>query len=110
MIIYLFFVLIICTGLFIILTSNNYVKKVIGLMIFQSSILILYLAIGKVSGGLAPFAFKYIKLFSNPLPQVLMLTAIVVGFASSALAFSIIIQIYKNYGTVMENEIEQEDL
>lgn len=92
-------------GLFIMITSNNYLRKVIGLGIFQSAILIFYIALGKVERGIPPLLKQEEFLYSNPLPHVLMLTAIVVGFATLAVALALIYRIFHYYGTIEENEI-----
>ncbi len=114
-IIYFFAVLVLTTGLFIMLTSDNYLRKIIGLGIFQSSVLLFYIALGKAGKGVVPIDIC-INLdncdsynFSSPLPHVLMLTAIVVGFATMSVGFALIYQIHKEYGTILESKIEAED-
>jgi len=96
-------------GLYIILAQDNLVKKVIGLNIFQTSIFIFYISVGKVKGGSAPILTEAIDLYSNPLPHVLILTAIVVGIATTALALALIVRIKESYGTVEEQEIAIRD-
>jgi len=96
--------------LFIMLTSDNFVRKIIGLGIFQSSVLIFYIALGKIKNGIVPIDIcantsSCNHLFSSPLPHVLMLTAIVVGFATMSVGFALIYQIHEEYGSVLENEI-----
>ena len=96
------------TGFYIVISRGNLVKKVIGLNIFQTSVLLLYLTMGKVSGGTAPIMrepYDPATLYSNPLPSVLMLTAIVVGIATTAVALALIIRIKESYGTIEEDEI-----
>jgi multicomponent Na+:H+ antiporter subunit C len=100
------------TGFYIVISRGNLVKKVIGLNIFQTSVLLLYLTMGKVSGGTAPImreTYDPETLYSNPLPSVLMLTAIVVGIATSAVALALIIRIKESYGTIEEDEIAAMD-
>jgi multicomponent Na+:H+ antiporter subunit C len=92
-------------GLYIIVAQHNLVKKIIGLNIFQTSIFIFYISVGKVKGGSAPILAENIELYSNPLPHVLILTAIVVGIATTALALALIVRIKESYGTVEEQEI-----
>ena len=70
---------------------------------------ILYISLGNVAGGSAPIAREGITLFSNPLPHVLILTAIVVGVATSALALALIVRIKEAYGTIEEDEIREID-
>ena len=96
------------TGLYIVIARDNLVKQVMGLNIFQVSVILFYVSMGKVEGGTAPILgagaepFAY---FSNPLPHVLMLTAIVVGIATTALGLAFVVRIQEAYGTVEEDEI-----
>ena len=94
------------TGLFILISRHNLVKKMVGLTIFQTSVFLLYISLGKVQGGTAPI-LTGIKssLYSNPLPHVLILTAIVVGVATTALGLALILRIKSEFGTIEENEI-----
>ncbi len=96
-------------GLYIIISQGNLVKKVIGLNIFQTSIFIFYVSAGKVEGGSAPILDDAITVYSSPLPHVLILTAIVVGIATTALALSLAVRIKEAYGTVEEQEIVGKD-
>lgn len=96
-------------GLYIVMVSNNLVKKVIGLNIFQGSIFILYISVGKVSGGTAPILAEDISLYSNPLPHVLILTAIVVGIAITAVGLALIVRINSAYGSIDERRIDYID-
>ncbi len=113
-IIYFFAVLVLATGLFIMLTSDNYLRKIIGLGVFQSSVLLFYIALGKMSAGILPIDICA-KLtncpysFSSPLPQVLMLTAIVVGFSTMSVGLALIYQIYKEYNTILESDINKKE-
>jgi len=129
------------TGFYIVIASQNLIKSIIGLNIFQTSVFLLYITMGKVSGGTAPIippdlvsqhtehqdhtdqmvtqgdhpvdelasqAEHWVGdaiIYSHPLPSVLMLTAIVVGIATTALALSLIVRIREDYGTVEEDEI-----
>lgn len=98
-------------GFYVVIAANNLVKKVVGLGIFQTAVFMMYITIGKVKGGSAPIVAEGIESFSNPLPHVLILTAIVVGVATTAVALALIIRIKQAYGTVEENEFEdKEDL
>ena len=98
------------TGFYIVISRGNLLKKVVGLNIFQTSVLLLYLSMGKVTGGTAPIIADGFKTYSNPLPSVLMLTAIVVGVATAAVALALVVRIREAYGTIEEDEIlEQED-
>lgn len=90
------------SGLYVVIVSTNLIKKIIGLNIFQTSVFILYISIGKVSGGTAPILANGITLYSNPLPHVLILTAIVVGVATTALGLALIARIHSAFDTVEE--------
>lgn len=96
-------------GFYIVISANNLVKKVVGLNIFQTSVFMLYISMGKVSGGTAPIVAEGVTQYSNPLPHVLILTAIVVGVATTAVGLSLIVRIKRAYGTVEENEFENKD-
>lgn len=94
-------------GLYIMTARYNLVKKIIGLGVFQTSIFYLYITIGKVSGGTAPILLDDTQIvYSNPLPHVLILTAIVVGVATSAVALALIVRIYEAYGTIEDDELK----
>ncbi|MDO6428317.1 cation:proton antiporter subunit C [Thalassotalea sp. 1_MG-2023] len=97
------------TGFYIVISASNLVKKVVGLNIFQTSVFMLYISMGKVKGGTAPILTEGAAQYSNPLPHVLILTAIVVGVATTAVALSLIVRIKEEYGTVEENEFEKKD-
>ena len=89
-------------GLYVVLASTNLVKKIIGLNIFQASVFLLYISIGKVAGGTAPILGEGWSSYSNPLPHVLILTAIVVGVATTALGLALVVRISAAYGTIEE--------
>ena len=101
--------LLMMTGLYVVMVSTNLVKKIIGLNIFQTSVFILYISMGKVDGGRAPIFDPAVTLYSNPLPEVLILTAIVVGVATSAVGIALVLRIHAAYGTVDENRIQELD-
>lgn len=95
-------------GLYIMIARYNLVKKIIGLGVFQTSIFYLYITMGKVTGGTAPILVEGETLvYSNPLPHVLILTAIVVGVATSAVGLALIVRIYETYDTIEEDEIRE---
>ena len=96
-------------GLYVVMANPNLVKKVIGLNIFQTAVFILYISIGELEGGTAPILSDAFSLYTNPLPHVLILTAIVVGVATTALALALAVRIYRAYETVEEDEIDAED-
>lgn len=94
-------------GLYIMISRGNLVKKVMGMNIFQVSVIMLYVSMGKVKGGTPPILIEGVTdtVFSNPLPHVLMLTAIVVGVATTAVGLALTVRIKEAYGTVEEDEI-----
>lgn len=96
-------------GFFIVIARGNLVKKIIGLNIFQTSVFIFYISSGNVSDGTAPIYLEGAELYSNPLPHVLILTAIVVGIATTALALSLVIRIKASYGSIEESEILEQE-
>lgn len=102
-------VLLMMTGFYIVIAKSNLIKKVVGLNIFQVSVFLLYISMGKISGGTAPILDDRFQVYSNPLPHVLILTAIVVGVATTALAGALIVRINEVYGTVEEDEIHRQD-
>ncbi len=101
-------ILVMLAGLYTVIASSNLVKKIAGLNIFQASVFILYISSGKILGGTAPIVDATTPagtVFSNPLPHVLILTAIVVGVATTALGAALIIRIHRAYGSIEEDEI-----
>ena len=97
------------TGFYVVISSGNLVKKIVGLCLFQASVFILYISLGKIAGGTAPILREGISLYSNPLPHVLILTAIVVGVSTTALGLALVVRIKEAYDTVEEDEIHQQD-
>lgn len=120
------------TGLYVVFSSRNLIKKLVGLSLFQTSVFLLYITIGKVEGGQPPIliedkkggayaeietvkvaagdgAYVVDALYSNPLPHVLILTAIVVGVATLAIGLALVVRIREVYQTIEENEIEDLD-
>ena len=96
-------------GFYMVIAHGNLVKKIIGLNIFQTSVFILYISMGKVQGGTAPIISEGFTRYSNPLPHVLILTAIVVGVATAALGLALAVRINEAYGTIEEDEIVEAD-
>lgn len=107
---YWLFILLMMTGLFIVVSKGNLVKKIVGLNIFQVSVFMLYISIGKVMDGTAPILplKVYIPegvIYSNPLPHVLILTAIVVGVATTSLGLALVVRIREAFGTAEEEDL-----
>jgi multicomponent Na+:H+ antiporter subunit C len=92
-------------GLYVVIARGNLIKKLIGLSIFQTSVYLLYVAPGKLIGGTAPIVAAEFRVYSNPLPHVLILTAIVVGVATLALGLALVVRIREEYGSIEEDEI-----
>ena len=96
-------------GFYAVIARPNLVKKVVGLFIFQTSVFILFISMAKVRGGTAPIVVEGVASYSNPLPHVLILTAIVVGVATTALALALVVRIREAYGTANEDEIQRQE-
>jgi multicomponent Na+:H+ antiporter subunit C len=137
---YFIYVVLLLIGLWAMIAKNNLIKKLIGMSIFQTAIILFYVSIGVKEGATIPIYLpehdphashgsaehnntavsdpqvletSEVSGYTNPLPHVLMLTAIVVGVATLGLALSICLRIYRGYGTVEEDDLllklEQED-
>lgn len=102
-------IFLIVTGLYIIVARSNMIKKLTGLVIFQTSVYLLYIGPGKVLGGTAVILNDRFTVYSNPLPHVLILTAIVVGVATLALGLALVVRIKEAYGTIEEDAIFEQD-
>lgn len=96
-------------GFYIVIAHGNLVRKIIGLNIFQVSVFILFISMGYLTGGTAPIYSEAYTEYSAPLPHVLILTAIVVGIATTALGLALTVRIYQAYGSIDENEINEMD-
>jgi multicomponent Na+:H+ antiporter subunit C len=96
-------------GMYILIARGNLLKKLIGLAILQSSVYLLYIAPGKLIGGTAPIVAPQFTVYPNPLPHVLILTAIVVGVATLALGLALVVRIREAYGSIEEDEILEQD-
>jgi multicomponent Na+:H+ antiporter subunit C len=102
-------IILMMSGFFVVISHGNLIKKIVGLNIFQVSVFVLYITMSKVDGGAAPILDEAIKTYSNPLPHVLILTAIVVGVATTALGLALIVRIRDAYGTIEDDEILQQE-
>ncbi len=96
-------------GLYVVMANQNLVKKILGLNIFQAAVFILYISLGKLEGGTAPILAEGFELYDNPLPHVLILTAIVVGVATTAVGLALVVRIQRAYGSIEEDEIVARD-
>ena len=110
---YWFYIILIMTGFYGMMAKNNLMKKLIGMNIFQWAIILYYISIGSKKGGTIPIIDAQAAVrhavraadYINPLPHVLMLTAIVVGVATTGIALTLLVIIYRKYGTLEEDEI-----
>ena len=102
-------VVLMVAGLYIVVARGNLVKKLVGIGIFQTSVYLLYLSPGKIIGGTPPVIAEGFTVYSNPLPHVLILTAIVVGLATLALGLALVVRINEAYGSIEEDEIYGQD-
>ena len=96
-------------GLYMVITSSNLIKKLIGLSVFQASVFILYITFGKITDGSPPIITDNVDVYSNPLPHVLILTAIVVGVATTSVGLALIVRIKEAYGSTDEDDIHDMD-
>jgi len=106
---YLVSALLMLIGFFIVVNSHNLVKKLMGLSIFQTSVLLIYISASYVDGYSIPILTEGKTDYVNPLPHVLMLTAIVVGIATIAVGLAIAVKIKEEYGTIEDDEIIDKD-
>ena len=106
---YFITVFLMIAGMFVLISRGNLVKKMVGLSVFQTSVYLLYIAPAKLVGGTAPILSPAVSVYSNPLPHVLILTAIVVGVATLALGLALAVRIREAYGSIEETEILELD-
>lgn len=108
---YWVFAILLMIGFYAVVAKHNLVKKLIGLALFQSAVFLLYISMGRIDGGTAPiFTGGTVEgVYANPLPQVLILTAIVVGISTTALGLGIVVRIREAYGSIEETQISEID-
>lgn len=104
---YWFVFLLMMIGLYIVIAHENLIKKIVGLNVFQVSVFVFYISVAKISGGTAPILDNDIVYYSNPLPHVLILTAIVVGVATTALGLALVVRVQESYGTIEDDEVRE---
>ena len=97
------------TGLYVVISRGNLIKKLMGLNIFQTSVFFLYISFGYVENAAGPVLVEGQSVYSNPLPHVLILTAIVVGVATTSLGLALVIRIKESFGTIEEDELHNMD-
>lgn len=98
-------ILLMMIGLYGMIAKSNLIKKIIGMNIFQVSVFLFYISMGKVKDGTAPIYWEKAVIYDNPIPHVLILTAIVVSISTTAVALALIIRIYKSFRTIEEDHI-----
>ncbi|MDJ0812780.1 MAG: cation:proton antiporter subunit C [Woeseiaceae bacterium] len=106
---YWVFAILLMIGFYAVIAKLNLIKKLIGLSLFQAAVFLLYITMGNVEGASAPIFGYGAETFSNPLPQVLILTAIVVGISTMALGLGLVVRIKEEYGSIEEDEIQEMD-
>ncbi|MXR53078.1 cation:proton antiporter [Halovenus sp. WSH3] len=104
---YVLFAALLVVGLYIVIASSNLVKKVIGLNIFQTAIFLFFVSAAYIEGGASPVIHGEGGPYASPLPQVIVLTAIVVGVALTAVALALVVRIYSEYGTLDEQTLRE---
>ncbi|MEW7976141.1 MAG: cation:proton antiporter subunit C [Candidatus Sedimenticola endophacoides] len=107
---YLVVVFLMMAGFYVVIAQGNLIKKLVGLGLFQASVFILYITMGNLAGGAAPIVTEGVTVYSSPLPHVLILTAIVVGVATTAVGLALAVRIQEAYGSVEEEVIHASDL
>ena len=98
-------VILMMCGFYMVMHSGNFIKKLVGMAVFQTSVLLLYISVSQIKGATFPILNDAHSVYNNPLPHVLMLTAIVVGVATLAVGLALTVRIKEAYGTVEEDEI-----
>ena len=106
---YVIIIFLMMIGLYMVMSCSNLVKKLIGLNVFQTSVFFLYISFGYIDGGAGPLLTEGGTLYSNPLPHVLILTAIVVGVATTAVGLALSIRIKESFGTIEEDDLHKMD-
>lgn len=106
---YFICIILMMSGFYTVMSTSNLIKKLVGLSLFQTSVLLLYICAGAVARGTPPVYAENASFYANPLPQVLMLTAIVVGVATLALGLALVVRIRGSYGTIEEDEVLEQD-
>ena len=107
---YLVVVVLMMAGFYVVIAQGNLIKKLVGLGLFQTSVFILYITMGNLDGGQAPIVVEGVTAYSSPLPHVLILTAIVVGVATTAVGLALAVRIHEAYDSVEEDQIHAEDI
>ncbi len=102
-------VVLMMVGFYIVIAQGNLVKKIVGLNIFQTSAFIFFISLAWREDGTAPIALPDVTEYANPLPHVLILTAIVVGVALTAMGLALVVRVHEAYGSIEEDDIHRQD-
>jgi multicomponent Na+:H+ antiporter subunit C len=103
---YLMCMILILVGLYAMVVEKNLIKKIMGLNIFSTAVLLFMVTISYKEGGAPPILVPGVYEYANPLPQALVLTGIVVGVALTATGFALIIKIHEKYGTIDDDVLK----
>ncbi len=106
---YYIVVVLMMIGFYVVIARGNMVKKIMGLNLFQTSAFILFISAGKIMGGSTPILRDGVEVYSNPLPHVLILTAIVVGVATTAVGLALSVRINEAYGNIEDDLLSEEE-
>jgi multicomponent Na+:H+ antiporter subunit C len=104
---YVLFVLLSTIGLYMLIANENLVKKIIGLNMFQTGVFLFFITSAYRVGGKAPIVTEGGGPYVSPLPQVIVLTAIVVGISLTAVGLALTIRLYKEYGTLRADALRE---
>lgn len=96
-------------GFYMVISQHNLIKKLVGLNVFQVSVFVFYISMSKVEGATAPILMDGDVSYSNPLPHVLILTAIVVGVATTALGLALTVRIHRAFDSIEDDDIEEQE-
>ena len=106
---YWIYIILMMIGFYAIIAKKNLIKKIVGINIFQTAVFLFFISLAKVKDGTAPILWEKAVQYDNPLPHVLILTAIVVAISTTAVALALVIKIHKEYGTIEEDKIEDQE-
>ncbi len=96
-------------GFYAVVARGNMAKKIMGLNLFQTSVFIMFISAGKIIGGSTPILREGVEVYSNPLPHVLILTAIVVGIATTAVGLALAVRVHEAYGSIEDDLLSEDD-
>lgn len=106
---YYIVVVLMMIGFYVVIARGNMIKKIMGLNLFQTSAFIMFISAGKIIGASTPILRDGVEVYSNPLPHVLILTAIVVGVATTAVGLALTVRINEVYGSIEDDLLSEEE-